>query len=168
MQNSYNKYTFFWSGPFSQWHPSVFIVDGVRYGCAEQYMMHKKALLFGDLAIAEKILATSEPKEQKALGRQVHGFDERTWNAIARDVVLRGSLAKFTQNRELREALLATAGTLLVEASPVDKIWGIGLSAEKAKTTSAADWPGSNWLGLTLTEVRDALIRFSSLMPERA
>src|SRR5947209_19865319 len=104
------SFTFFWSGPFSQWHPCQFTIDGKVYNCAEQYMMEQKALLFDDRETAAKIMRARTPREQKQLGRQVGNFNAGRWNAVARDIVFRGNVAKFTQNPELRAALLATAG----------------------------------------------------------
>lgn len=147
------QFTFFWSGPFSQWHRCKFAVDGVEYNCAEQYMMHQKALFFKDTETAKKIMETSSPKAQKALGRQVTSFDAGAWDGVARDVVLRGNLAKFKQNPDLLATLLATKGTL-VEASPYDKIWGIGLKEGDPKTLDRATWRGKNWLGQVLTAAR--------------
>ncbi len=153
------RFTFFWrsASPFSQWHPCTFVVDGVTYGTAEQYMMHGKALLFGDHAIAELILGTNDPREQKALGRRVAGFDQEVWTRECRGIVYRGNHAKFTQNPELRAALLATAGTTIVEASPLDRIWGIGLGENHPDATNRSKWRGRNWLGEVLTQLREDL-----------
>jgi ribA/ribD-fused uncharacterized protein len=149
------KFTFFWSGPFSQWHRCKFVVDGITYNCAEQYMMHQKALFFGDKEIAKKIMGTNSPKTQKALGRKVTPFDAGKWDGVARDVVLQGNLAKFKQNPDLLAKLLATKGTTLVEASPYDKIWGIGLKEDNPKAQNRATWNGKNWLGQVLTAARE-------------
>ena len=157
MKNS--DYTFFWSGPFSQWAKAPFIVDGTKFNCAEQYMMYKKALHFEDHEVAEQILATSDPKVQKALGRKVKNFDAELWNVASKSVVYKGNHAKFTLNPKLLEALMATSGTTLCEASPVDKIWGCGLNEAAARRTSPEKWPGTNWLGLVLTQVRDDIIK---------
>ncbi len=152
------RFTFFWSGPFSQWHPCRFELDGLVYTCAEQFMMEQKAVLFGDLEMAGKILEARHPREHKALGRKVRGFDADRWTSEARGVVFRGNLAKFSQNPELAEALLATRGTTLVEASPLDTIWGIGLAADDPRASDPSQWKGTNWLGIVLTEVREALV----------
>ena len=101
------RFTFFWGGPFSQWHQSYFTVDGEVYSHAEQYMMAEKARLFGDAATWELIHMNLDPKRQKALGRQVKNFDEATWKAAARDIVRKGNMAKFGQNPHLH-SLLAT------------------------------------------------------------
>ena len=92
------KFTFFWHGPFSQWYRSNFKVDGVRYNCAEQYMMAEKASLFGDEGTRKLIMSRNHPRDQKALGRRVKNFDIDTWNKNARDIVFKGNYSKF-QNR---------------------------------------------------------------------
>ncbi len=155
---TYDKYTYFWSGPFSQWYDSEFVIDEQKYSCAEQYMMYKKALTFGDVEIANAVMRTLNPKEQKALGRQVRGFNIEIWAVVARDIVFRGNVAKFIQNDDLNDELMKTTGTMLVEASPLDKVWGIGLDAKAAKLVTPAEWKGTNWLGQCITEVREALL----------
>lgn len=153
------EYTFFWraESPFSQWHRSIFTVDGVRYTHAEQYMMHAKALLFGDTEIAEQIMASASPREHQALGRKVRGFDHAVWERERENIVRTASRAKFTQNSGLKKKLLATGDTELVEASPVDRIWGVGLGADDPRITERANWRGLNLLGKILTQVRDEL-----------
>ncbi|UPK45063.1 NADAR family protein [Paenibacillus pabuli] len=151
------KFTFFWrtASPFSQWHPADFTVNGVHYTSAEQYMMHQKALLFGDQIIAEKILKASSASVQKKLGRQVSGFDQTVWEAECKRIVYEGNEAKFTQNEQLLTTLLATCGTTLVEASPDDRIWGVGLAEEDPRIRSRRTWRGTNWLGEILTRLRE-------------
>ena len=150
------QFTFFWNGPFSQWHLSDFTVNDITFNCAEQYMMYEKAMLFEDYDTAVKILETDSPKEQKALGRMVSDFDPDRWNEVARHIVFAGNVAKFTQNNQLKEAVLKTKGTILVEASPYDKIWGIGLKQSDPRALKRETWRGSNWLGEVLTKVRDS------------
>ena len=152
------RFTFFWNGPFSQWHHSPFQIEGVRYGTAEQYMMAGKARLFRDDATLAKILAADEPREQKALGRKVRWFDAERWNLAARDIVFVGNRAKFTTHRDLLTLLLDTADTTLVEASPLDTIWGIGLAADSPDARDRTKWRGTNWLGEVLTQLRDVLL----------
>ena len=146
----------FWktASPFSQWHPATFEVDGVVYNCAEQYMMAEKARLFGDYETEAAILASGNPGKQKALGRKVANFDETIWNERCRDVVFQGNLAKFSQNPDLMSCLLDTADRILVEASPVDAVWGIGLAEDDPRCLEPAQWRGTNWLGEVLTAVR--------------
>jgi ribA/ribD-fused uncharacterized protein len=151
------EYTFFWNGPFSQWYPTEFTVDGVTYTCAEQYMMHQKAITFGDLETSQKIMETSSPHSQKKLGRSVRNFDAIMWDGISYDIVKRGNVAKFEQNPILMTELMETYPTTLVEASPYDSIWGIGMGVNEAKKTPKSEWKGENRLGNVLTEVRNQL-----------
>jgi len=160
------EFTFFWDGPFSQWETSYFTVEDVEYNCAEQYMMAEKARLFEDDYTLEMIMDTDVPATQKALGRQVSGFckaewedDEETENGqpYCWNVVWRGNMAKFGQNAHLLNVLLSTEGTTLVEASPEDRIWGIGLAEGDPGCHSRDTWQGLNWLGEVLTNVREHL-----------
>ena len=152
------QFTFFWHGPFSQWEFCPFEVEGIKYNCAEQYMMAKKADIYNDMITLIAIMKSSDPKEQKALGRKVQGFNKEHWDTIARDFVYVGNYAKFSQNPELLTKLVETQGTTLVEASPYDTIWGIGLSEKDKLALSRDTWKGTNWLGETLTKVRDDII----------
>ena len=153
-------FTFFFTeaSPFSQWYRCAFREGDIAFNCAEQYMMHGKALLFGDAATAEKILAAVHPRQHKALGRKVTPFDDVVWRRERERIVAAGSRAKFTQNPVLLEQLLATRGTTLVEASPYDRIWGIGLSATDPRAQDPAQWRGQNLLGAILTRLRDELL----------
>ncbi|MDQ3370884.1 MAG: NADAR family protein [Myxococcota bacterium] len=153
-------FTFFFTeaSPFSQWYRCAFTAGGSSFTCAEQYMMHGKALLFADAAMAEKILAADHPRQHKALGRKVKNFDDTVWRRERLGIVKAGNRAKFTQDPALLALLLATRNTTLVEASPYDKIWGIGLAATDARASDPAQWKGQNLLGKVLTELRDELI----------
>ncbi|MEI2281572.1 NADAR family protein [Paenibacillus polysaccharolyticus] len=155
------KFTFFWrtESPFSQWFKADFTVNGVQYTSAEQYMMHQKALLFGDQQIADKIMKTRSASVQKKLGRQVTGFDQTIWESECQRIVYEGNQAKFTQNEDLLAALLATQGTTLVEASPDDRIWGVGLAEEDPRIRNRKTWRGTNWLGEILTRLREEIGR---------
>jgi hypothetical protein len=153
------RFHFFYNGPFSQWLPAPFVVDGVHFKTAEAYMMWAKDWIFGGGAQESAILSANHPAECKRLGRMVANFDPEIWSRIARSIVFRGNIAKFTQNEFLLEELLATQGTTLVEASPVDKIWGIGLDEDDSRAQARSTWLGKNWLGETLTEVRAVLAR---------
>jgi hypothetical protein len=152
-------FVLFWKPPgvYSQWTESTFEVDGVTYNCAEQFMMASKARLFGDHEVERQIMATSSPKQQKALGRKVSGFDETVWNRECIGLVVRGNMAKFGQNPDLRETLLATGDKTLVEASPMDRIWGVGLRADDGRILDRSQWRGQNLLGRALVEVRERL-----------
>ena len=152
-----NNFHLFWGGPFSQWYPSVFEIEGVHYNCAEQYMMAKKAELFGDKEAHAAIMASTVPKEQKAIGRKVQNFDLDRWNAVARDIVFRANMAKFSQHPQLRKFILETGTQEIVEASPEDTIWGIGLAENDPDAQDKTKWKGTNWLGEVLMSVRTAI-----------
>ncbi|MCT9935106.1 NADAR family protein [Planotetraspora sp. A-T 1434] len=162
------RYLYFWGhrpardggvgpGCLSQWWPVTFTEDGHTYASAEHYMMAHKAWLFDDPQTAERILSAGHPGEAKTLGRAVRGFDEQAWNACRFDIVVRGSTAKFGQNPELLRYLLSTADRVLVEASPTDRIWGIGLTADDDRAASPTTWQGLNLLGFALMATREAL-----------
>ena len=151
------KFFLFWSGPLSQWHLSTFNDGMNEYNCAEQYMMFQKALHFKDYESADAIMQAKDPRRQKRLGRQVKNFNEKRWNEIAREVVYFGNLLKFTQNKDLLFYLVNCTETI-VEASPVDKIWGIGLDAANPDCLDRSKWLGKNWLGQVLTKVRDNMM----------
>lgn len=154
------KFTYFWSNksPFSNWFKANFEVNGVKYSSSEQYMMYHKALLFGDAEIAEQIMATANTGKQKALGRNVKNFSQEKWENQCKQIVYDGNFAKFTQNKELLKHLLKTKGTTLVEASPVDFVWGIGLAEDDPRAKNRNQWMGKNWLGEVLTELRENLL----------
>jgi ribA/ribD-fused uncharacterized protein len=151
-------FTFFWKHRLSQWHHACFVVGGIAFNCAEQYMMYAKAMLFGDRDAAERILATDSPPEQQAIGRTVRGFDESVWSLFREGIVFTGNYARFEQNPDQRELLFSTRGTTLVETSPHDRVWGIGLSADDPRALNRAEWQGLNLLGEALTRVREALL----------
>jgi len=162
------KYVFFWGHTpaadgsvtkscFSQWWVAPFVIDGFTYLTAEHYMMAAKARLFGDSATLARILAAKHPKQAKELGRQVLGFDEATWVRERFALVVTGNEAKFRQHPPLRDFLLGTGERVLVEASPVDRIWGIGLAADDDDIERPEKWRGLNLLGFALMEVRDLL-----------
>lgn len=162
------KYIFFWGHSakgneeigkfiFSQWYPSPFVVDDVEYKTAEHWMMARKAILFGDNEIFEKILEAEKPGEVKELGRQIRGFDEVKWNAQKFEIVKTGNVHKFSQDSRLKEFLINTGDRVLVEASPTDSVWGIGLSQDAKLVENPHTWKGQNLLGFALMEARDVL-----------
>jgi ribA/ribD-fused uncharacterized protein len=148
-------FTFFWhkTSMFSQWYPTEFFDVAFKYTSAEQYMMAKKAQLFGDLKTMAVILRTSDPKKCKALGRTVAGFDESAWKNHRVGIVYEGNYLKFAQNPKLKKQLLLCAGTTMAEASPYDKIWGIGIRASHPHAKKPSKWPGQNLLGKVLTDL---------------
>lgn len=147
----------FWGGTFSQWFPSDFIIDGIKYVTAEQYMMARKAKLFGDNDAYCEIMKSKEPAYQKQIGRQVKGFEKNEWESICRQIVYDGNYAKFTQNPVMKEELMATGDMEIVEASPHDKIWGIGLHETDPRAWDKSTWKGTNWLGEAIMQVRETL-----------
>lgn len=160
------KFLFFWGHTpkdpgavdqscFSQWFPAEFTEDGVVYSCAEQYMMAGKARLFHDQAALAKILAAKHPKEMKALGREVTPFDKEAWEAHCFELVKRGNQLKFSQNPEMLDYLKLTKNRILVEASPRDRIWGIGMGKANPDAQNPMNWRGRNLLGFALTSVRE-------------
>jgi ribA/ribD-fused uncharacterized protein len=152
-----NQYHFFYGGFLSQWWRCNFIIDGVRYNCAEQFMMASKARVFGDSYHEDLIMSADHPGTQKMFGRKIGNFNSEIWNKVARQFVYLGNLHKFTQNDDLYSQLRTTQG-LLVEASPTDCVWGIGLAMDNPDRFNRAKWRGTNWLGEVLTQVRDDLL----------
>lgn len=162
------KYLLFWghrpqsdgqvaAGSLSQWWPAKFTVDGVEYATAEHWMMVGKARLFGDEQLIPRILKARTPAEAKKLGRLVQGFDEEQWAAARFELVVEGNVHKFGQDESLRAYLLGTAQRVLVEASPLDRVWGIGLAADNEHATEPQEWRGLNLLGFALMEARARL-----------
>ncbi|WP_201452683.1 NADAR family protein [Streptomyces sp. HM190] len=164
------RYLHFWGhrprpdgrvGPscLSQWWPSPFTVDGVEYATAEHWMMASKARLFGDEEAEREAVAASSPATAKKVGRLVRGFDEARWERERFGIVVEGSVHKFAAHDDLRAYLLGTRGRVLVEASPLDRVWGIGLAADDERAADPAQWRGPNLLGFALMEARERLLR---------
>ncbi|MGY0019045.1 NADAR family protein [Streptomyces sp. cg35] len=141
----------------SQWWPSPFTVDGVEYATAEHWMMAAKARLFGDRDAERRAVAAGHPSEAKKAGRLVRGFDDAVWQRERFRIVVAGSVHKFAADPALRDFLLGTGERVLVEASPVDRIWGIGLAADDAAAQDPRTWRGPNLLGFALMEARRRL-----------
>ena len=162
------QYIFFWGHQprpdgqvdkscFSQWWESSFVIDDITYPTAEHYMMAEKARLFNDAETLENILNAPHPGAAKKYGRLVQGFDEQTWQAHRFDIVVRGNVAKFGQNEALKTFLLNSKKRILVEASPRDTIWGIGLAEDHPHATNPEKWQGLNLLGFALMTARTQL-----------
>lgn len=162
------KYLFFWGHTpakegttnkscLSQWWQSPFIVEGIEYKSTEHYMMAGKAKLFNDTEMLEEILKAQSPAEAKKLGRKVRGFTEKDWLENRYEIVKQGNLHKFSQDEEMKTFLKNTQNRVLVEASPYDKIWGIGLTKDAKNVENPETWRGLNLLGFALMEVRDEL-----------
>lgn len=166
-----DNFVFFWklhhnNEEFSNWYPRDFVIEGIRYNCVEQYMMAKKAMLFGDVTIYQQVMQTEDPGKCKDLGKLVRGFDTATWDSCKYEIVYNGNYAKFTQHPDLMAKLKATGDAVMVEASPQDKIWGIGMSADDPKAKQPDHWKGENLLGKILMEIRgshsDSKIKYYS------
>ena len=145
------KYSFFWGGFFSNWYPSTFNINGITYNCGEQYMMAQKAKIFGDIESEKLIMITQNPKEQQAIGRRIKNFDSKKWDEVKYELVKKGLREKYNQNIVLKNYLLERKDCLIVEASPYDKIWGIGFDDHDA-LDNIDNW-GENLLGKILTEL---------------
>lgn len=148
------NYTFFYSGPFSQWYPSKFKDAANEYYNAEQYMMYMKAIFFKDHETAKQILETKNPKICKKLGRQVANFNQTNWDKVCQNIVFYGNMYKFKQNDHLCNILKSTKHTTLIGCSPIDKIWGIGRSLKDPLISDEKNWLGKNFLGNILTIIR--------------
>ncbi|MCD9876772.1 NADAR family protein [Streptomyces guryensis] len=162
------KYLHFWGhrprtdglvGPscLSQWWPSPFAVEGSAYATAEHWMMAAKARLFDDAEAERRVLAAEHPSQAKKAGRLARGFDEEIWKRERFQIVLEGSVHKFAAHPQLRQFLLNTGDRVLVEASPVDRVWGIGLAADDEAAADPERWRGPNLLGFALMEARERL-----------
>lgn len=159
------------SSPFSQFHPCKFIItehseykddEDIIFTSTEQYMHYRKAQTFGDLSMAKKIIAESDPKKIKAMGRRVKHFDEDQWNQEKLAIVRQGNIYKFSQNEKLKKVMLATGKRIFIEAAPRDKIWGVGMSARNKNIYNTDYWPQpiekTNLLGKALESARTAIV----------
>ncbi|MEO0895783.1 MAG: NADAR family protein [Bacteroidota bacterium] len=165
------KYLFFWGHKasldgslretcFSQWWAGYpFDEDGISYSTAEHYMMAGKARLFKDEEMLGAIIKAGHPDEAKKFGRQVRGFVQEEWEAKRTDIVTHGNYLKFSQHPELKAFLLRTGQRVIVEASPYDHIWGIGMESKHQHAAQPINWKGANLLGFCLMEVRDRLMK---------
>lgn len=157
------EFVFFW-GPgeahlpkacFNQWHPAKFEHRDLIFANAEQAMMAEKAFLFQDYDTLEEILECESPRAVKALGRLVQNYDDATWAKVRLHQVVGINYQKFKQNPTMLAALLATGDAILVEASPVDRIWGIGMKEGTSGILDPRKWKGQNLLGEALMIVRE-------------
>lgn len=147
-------------GAFSNFYPSPFRDEnGVLYNCNEQYFMIQKLKKFDpdNKLLYDRIMQEKNPKNIKELGRQVKNYYEVTWNKLRYAYMFKGLMFKFSQNPKLRQLLLDTGDQPLAEASPYDRIWGIGMSAAEAKNLEPSQWKGQNLLGKALMEIRTQL-----------
>ena len=150
-------FLFFWNGWGSQWEPPKFEISGITYCSCEQYMMSEKALFFNDIESFKLIMGTKDPSVQKAIGRQVKNFNPEKWSEVCEEIVFDGNYAKFSQNQHFKDYLLDSGDIEIVEASPYDTIWGIGLRESDPMAWDKSTWMGKNLLGVALMRVRERL-----------
>jgi len=143
---------------FSHWFKCSFSINNQSFCCVEQYLMYQKARLFNDAEIAKRILNSSNPARHHHLGKKVAGFNKQSWQQKCRQFAFDGNYGKFTQNSILLETLLQTEGKNFAEASPYDRLWGIGLSMKNPKIYDRSQWRGRNWAGEVLQSVRDKFL----------
>lgn len=153
-----NEYVLFWHGEFSNWYKCEFEYMGENFTSSEQAMMWMKANLFKDVEVANAIMRTNNPKEQKELGRRVRNFDADLWNRNALNYVTEICYYKFKQNAYLKTLLLSYPNLSFVEASPYDKVWGIGLHYDDVDAGDPTKWQGTNWLGIALNRAREMIL----------
>ena len=145
------------NGVYSQWYKSEMIIDGIKYLYCEQYMMHQKAILFKDYEIAKEIMKADNPSDMKVLGRKVKNFNQKIWDENKEEIVYIANINKFSQNEKLKTELLNTGNKTIIETSPYDKIWGIGLTRFDKRVLDTSQWKGQNLLGKAIMKVRDEL-----------
>ncbi|MFW6273194.1 MAG: NADAR family protein [bacterium] len=150
-------HVYFWGGEFSNFYLVKIKYNGINFYSTEQIFMWEKALYFNDKETAAKIMVESEPSTCKALGRQVKNFDANKWSEVSYDIMVNANYEKYTQSLMLKDILLATKNRVLVEASPYDKIWGVGLHQDDDRILDEKNWKGQNLLGKALMEVRDKI-----------
>jgi ribA/ribD-fused uncharacterized protein len=141
----------------SQWFPASFVIEGITYSTAEHFMMAEKARVFGDAEMRRAAIAATSPAEAKAIGRSVRNYDDAIWSRERAMLVARGNEAKFGQNESLKSFLLSTKEKVLVEASPRDRIWGIGMGKNNPDALVPERWRGENLLGFALMAARDVI-----------
>lgn len=154
--SNYQKTNFIWALTF----PAK-IAGGLKFTSTEQGFMYAKAMFFKDYKTSDKILKTDNPAECRKLGRQVKGYDDKEWEKVRYDIFYSLNLAKYTQDKNLQSKLLDHQfdGKIFVEASPIDKIWGIGYSEDNPNIEFTQIYWGKNYLGRILTNIRN---RFKS------
>jgi ribA/ribD-fused uncharacterized protein len=157
MERITNKYVFFWGSEFSNWYPVIFNYKNLRFANSEQAFMYEKALFFGDNESAEMILKSKSPSTAKSLGRRIKNYNDAKWAEVRYEFMVDVVLAKFEQNPSLKEALLSTGNRTIVEASPEDRIWGIGMHWTDEGVLDEKNWKGLNLLGKALMDVREKL-----------
>jgi len=146
------------NGWLSNWSAHGVRHDGIAFKTVEHFFMYHKALASDDFESARRIIAAPGPKEAKALGRSVRGFDEKKWSAEREAIMLTGLALKIEQHALLKRAVLQTCGHVLAEASPYDALWGIGCASDDARARNPAAWPGKNLLGRLWMRLRESTV----------
>lgn len=156
-----NGICLFQRGPFSQWYGAYADQGGgfkwgdMKFNCCEQWMMYQKAITFKDHETAEKVMKAKDPREQKALGREVKNFDPAHWDVVKYPIVFYGNIEKFKSNKAEWEFLMSfPINTNFAEAAPWDKIWGIGIGPDHEDALNPDKWQGENLLGKVISDVR--------------
>lgn len=157
MERITDKYVFFWGSELSNWYECRFRYKNLNFYNSEQAFMWEKAVFFGDMDTAALIMKTPSPNQCKKLGRIVKGFNADVWLSAGYEVMIAVNLAKFSQRLILKDVLLSTGDRIIVEASPYDTIWGIGLYHDDDRVLDESQWKGMNLLGKALMEVRKKL-----------
>ena len=135
-----------------------FQLDNLWFNCSEQYFQYQKAMFFGDHQTAKAILNSQSPDVQKQLGRQVSGYHEEMWANERESVMEKGCTAKFLQNQNAKNVLLATGNNVLSESTQFDLIWGSGKAIwDRFNGAEISSWNGQNKMGQVLMKVRDLI-----------
>lgn len=160
-KNEQFEYIFFYGeSPWNQWSPCEFVIDDIQYSSSEQYMMAEKARLFNDPEMLLKIMSTDDCNKIKMeYGRNVRGYSDEVWFKHREKIVYDANYAKFTQNINFKQQLLNSGTQVLVEASPVDPIWGIGMWQDDERCLNPNEWGGLNLLGFVIMDVRETILK---------
>ena len=153
-----DTHVYFWGGIYSQWYKTPFVENNKTFPTAEHYMMYHKAITFEPLK-ADLVLETDNPRKVKEIGRSLKNFDKDVWDSISAGIVTQGNYLKFTQNNYILQQLLADNPKQIVEASPTDTIWGVGLAEDDPLILNKATWRGENRLGMCIMAARDKIIK---------
>lgn len=153
-----DTHIYFWGSEFSNWYPCLFMYQDQKFFNSEQAFMWEKALFFDDFEIAEQLLAETNPKYAKALGRKVKNFNDEMWALASYPAMIAVNYAKWSSSHYLKDTLLSTYPKKLVEASPFDKIWGVGLRQDDDRILDEKQWQGMNLLGKALMNVRKEIM----------
>jgi len=153
-----DTHNYFWGSEFSNWYSCIFEYKGHTFFNSEQAFMWEKARFFDDHEIEKILLSETNPAHAKALGRKVKNFDADMWMAASYPAMIAVNFAKWNSSPVLKELIISTDPKIIVEASPYDKIWGVGLNEDDDLILDEKNWEGMNLLGKALMNVRRELI----------